>query len=59
MKCPPAEWREFLDQSRGLARGWLAQYWSLSPQDIEGSANVVHGLLRGQFEVFQSLNPNR
>ena len=47
MKCPPAEWRQFLEKSRGLARGWLAQYWSLSPQDIEGSADRVHGLLRG------------
>lgn len=59
MKCPPAEWREFLEKSRGLAQGWLGQYWSLSPKDIEGSTDVVDGRLRGQFEVFQSLNPNR
>ncbi len=59
MKCPPSEWREFLEKSRGLAQGWLGQYWSLSPQDIEGSADIVHGLLREQFELLQRLNPNR
>jgi len=43
----------------GIAQGWLGQYWSLTPQDLEGSKDVVHGLLRGQFEVMQRLNPNR
>jgi hypothetical protein len=59
MNCSPAEWRRFLDGSRDLAQGWLGQYWSLSPKDIEGSYDIVSGLLRGQFEVLQSLNPNR
>jgi hypothetical protein len=59
MNCSPPEWRRFLESSRGLAQGWLGQYWSLSPRDIEGSHDVVNQLLRGQFEVLQSLNPNR
>lgn len=59
MKCSPTEWRDFLELSRGIAQGWLGQYWSLSPQDLEGSKDTVHGLLRGQFEVMQRLNPNR
>jgi hypothetical protein len=59
MKCSPAEWRTFLESSRGLAQGWLGQYWSLSPKDIEGSDDIVNVLLRGQFEVLRSLNPNR
>jgi hypothetical protein len=59
MKCTPEEWRVFLEASRGLAQGWLGQYWSLSPQDITGSSDIVHGLLRGQFEVLQKLNPSR
>jgi hypothetical protein len=33
MKCSPAEWRSFLESSRGLAQGWLGQYWSLSPEE--------------------------
>jgi hypothetical protein len=59
MNSSPAEWRMFLESSRGLAQGWLGQYWSLSPKDIEGSDDIVNKLLRGQFEVLQSLNPNR
>lgn len=59
MKCSPAEWREFLKGSRSLAQGWLGQYWSLSPKDIEASRDIVSEKLRGQFEVFQGLNPNR
>lgn len=57
MKCSPDEWREFLENSRSLAHGWLGQYWSLSPQDIEGSPDPVHRLLRAQFEILQNLNP--
>jgi hypothetical protein len=59
MKCSTSEWREFLETSRSLAHGWLGQYWSLSPKDIEGSTEIVHGMLRGQFDVLESLNPNR
>jgi len=36
MNCSPAEWRDFLELSRGIAQGWLGHYWSLSPQDLEG-----------------------
>jgi hypothetical protein len=43
----------------GLAQGWLGQYWSLSPKDTESSDDIVSKLLREQFEVLQSLNPNR
>ena len=59
MKGSPTEWRDFLERSRGIAQGWLGLYWSLSPQDLEGSKDVVHSLLRGQFEVLQRLDPNR
>ena len=59
MKCSPTEWRDFLERSRGIAQGWLGMYWSLSPQDLEGSKDIVHDLLRGQFDVMQRLNPNR
>lgn len=59
MKCSLAEWRKFLDGSRGLAQGWLGQYWSLSPEDIALSGDIVGKKLRGQFAILQSLNPNR
>lgn len=59
MNCSPAEWREFLEKSRDFSDGWVGQYWSLSPQDIEGSADTRHEKIRAQFEVLQSLNPNR
>lgn len=29
MNCSPADGRTFLEGSRGLAQGWLGQYWSL------------------------------
>ncbi|HEX3878469.1 MAG TPA: hypothetical protein VHW24_15875 [Bryobacteraceae bacterium] len=58
MKCSPAERCGFLESSRGLAEGWLGQYWSLSPKDIEASGDFVSKKFRGQFEALQSLNPN-
>jgi hypothetical protein len=59
MKCPPEEWRAFLEASRDVAQGWLGIYWSLSPQDIAGSRDTALGLLRQQFEILQKLNPGR
>jgi hypothetical protein len=59
MNSSVPEWREFMVESRGIAQGWLGHYWSLSPQDLEGSPGGSAPLLLGQFDVFRSLKPNR
>ncbi len=59
MKCTPAEYSDFIQASRGIASGWLAHYWSLSPEDLKGKTDIVSGLLLDSFRLFETLNPNR
>jgi hypothetical protein len=59
MKCTPAEYSNFIQASRGIASGWVAQYWGLTPQDLDGKADGVSRLLLESLKLFQSLNPNR
>ncbi|MBZ5637047.1 MAG: glycoside hydrolase family 5 protein [Acidobacteriia bacterium] len=58
MKCSPAEYSDFVQASRGIASGWLAHYWSLTPEELVGTTDIVNGLLLDSLRLFQSLNPN-
>lgn len=59
MNCSPAEYADFLRRSRGVASGWIAHFWSLTPEDLKGKTDVASSLMRESLEVFQSLDPNR
>lgn len=58
LKCTPAEYAEFLKASRGIAAGWLAHYWSLTPAELEAATGVPNNLMLESLKLFQSLNPN-
>ncbi len=58
MNCSPAEYSDFIQASRGIAGGWLAHYWGLTPEDLKGTTDIVNGLLLDSLNVFQRLNPN-
>ena len=51
--------REFLRRSRGIADGWLAHFWSLTPEELEGATEIADVLMRDSLDVFQRLDPNR
>jgi cellulase (glycosyl hydrolase family 5) len=59
MLCTPSEYADFLRRSRGVASGWLAHFWSLTPEDLKGRSDIVSGIMRESLNVFQRLNPNR
>ncbi|HET9363335.1 MAG TPA: cellulase family glycosylhydrolase [Vicinamibacterales bacterium] len=59
LNCTPAEYADFLRRSRGIASGWLAHFWSLTPEDLKGRTDAASGLMLESLNVFQSLNPNR
>jgi len=59
LNCSPQEYADFLRRSRGLASGWLAQFWSLGPEDLEGRTDVGSVLLLESLKAFPSLDPNR
>jgi hypothetical protein len=59
MRCSPAEYADFLRRSRGVASGWLAHFWSLSPEDLEGKTDAASVRMLESLEAFQTLDPNR
>ncbi len=60
LNCTPAEYADFLRGSRDIASGWLAHFWSVTPVDVQGGADVASAtLMMESLKVFQQLNPNR
>ena len=59
LACTPAEYADFLRRSRGVASGWLAQFWSLGPKDLQGRTDLASTLMLESLRVFQQLDPNR
>jgi hypothetical protein len=59
LNCTPAEYADFLRRSRGIAAGWVAHFWSLTPEDLKDRTDVASGLVLESLNVFQSLDPNR
>src|SRR5262249_2051264 len=59
MRCTPTEYADFLRRSRGVASGWLAHFWSLTPEDLQGKTDEASVRMRASLDAFQSLDPNR
>ena len=59
LNCTPAEYADFLRRSRGIASGWFAHFWSLTPEDLKGQTDAASGLMLESLTIFQTLNPNR
>jgi len=59
LNCTPAEYADFLRASRGIASGWLAHFWSLTPDDLRGRTDVASARTLESLEIFQQLNPNQ
>jgi cellulase (glycosyl hydrolase family 5) len=59
LHCTPAEYADFLRRSRGIASGWLAHFWSLTPTELQGRTDVASTLMLESLRVFQQLDPNR
>jgi hypothetical protein len=59
LQCSPAEYADFLRRSRGIASGWLAHFWSWTPEELKGRTDAASVLMLDSLDSFQSLNPNR
>jgi hypothetical protein len=59
LQCSPAEYADFLRRSRGVAGGWLAHFWSLTPEDLKEKTDIGSALMLESLHSFQSLDPNR
>lgn len=59
LHCSPTEYADFIRRSKDSASGWLAHFWSLTPEDLQGKTDVASTLMLESLNAFQSLDPNR
>jgi hypothetical protein len=59
LHCTSKEYADFLRRSRAMASGWLAHFWSLTPDDLRGKTDAPSVLMLESLDSFRDLNPNR
>jgi Cellulase (glycosyl hydrolase family 5) len=59
LHCTSKEYADFLRRSRATASGWLAHFWSLTPDDLRGKTDAPSVLMLESLDSFRVLNPNR
>jgi hypothetical protein len=59
LHCTSKEYADFLRRSRATASGWLAHFWSLTPDDLRGKTDAPSVLMLESLNSFRDLNPNR
>jgi hypothetical protein len=47
------EFRQFLEQSRAHAAGWLGFYWGRTSEECRRSPDLADALMLGWLELFQ------
>jgi hypothetical protein len=53
LKCSAAELERFIDQSRGLASGWVGFYWGKTPEECRRSKTIADAIVLSWLELFQ------
>ncbi|MFV0444815.1 MAG: cellulase family glycosylhydrolase [Planctomycetaceae bacterium] len=57
LKCGRDEFRQFLNQSRSVADGWIGFYWGALPVEYEGENNLGATLTQQWLQLFQEHGP--
>jgi cellulase (glycosyl hydrolase family 5) len=53
LKCPVAEHEEFIEKSKGVAKGWFGFYWGKAPSEYRPPENLADSLTLGWLEFFE------
>ncbi|HWY87642.1 MAG TPA: hypothetical protein VNX28_12995, partial [Gemmataceae bacterium] len=54
LKCSMAEFTQFIEGSKKLARGWIGFYWGQPPEELRRSNQIGDMMTLGWLEFFQS-----
>ncbi len=57
LRCSAEELGQFMDQSKGLAAGWIGFYWGKTPDECRRSGQIGDALALGWLELFQKRRP--
>ena len=53
LRCGPAEFAKFVDQSRGVASGWIGFYWGRTPREYRGSKKIADAMMLQWLKFFE------
>jgi len=53
LSCSAAELERFIDESRGLAAGWVGFYWGKTPEECRRSKTIADASTLSWLELFQ------
>jgi hypothetical protein len=53
LRCPMADFEEFIDKSVEHAAGWIGFYWGKTPEELRGSKEIGDVLTLAWLEFFQ------
>ena len=53
LSCSAAELDRFIDQSRGLAAGWVGFYWGKTPEEYRRGHSIADAITLSWLELFQ------
>jgi hypothetical protein len=53
LSCSAAELERFIDESRGLAAGWVGFYWGKTPEECRRSNTIADAITLSWLELFQ------
>ena len=56
MNCNSAQLRDFIEQSRQYATGWISFYWGQTPEQLRNATTISDAVLRDWLQVFPTSN---
>ncbi len=55
LKCGPAEFAKFIEQSRSIASGWIGFYWGKTPREYRPPKSIGDAMMLQWLEFFQKI----
>lgn len=53
LKCSFEEFERFLDDSQGIAQGWIGFYWGKTPAELQKSGTLPDAIMARYLEIFR------
>lgn len=57
LKCGAEELRQFIDESRRHATGWIGFYWGKTPDELRPAKTIPEAMTLSWLELFQAMTP--
>jgi len=58
LNCNPPQWRQFVEQSKSTASGWIGFYWGKPPAQLRQSKDIGDAMMLAWLETFQKMTPS-